>query len=73
MDAPAETAEWPAVGTIGRAVTDLRPGGTAAFHDDALGDARLVDVVSDSGFVRANTPVTVREIHGNRVVVRVCV
>jgi len=40
------------------------------FLDPALADARITDVVSDSGFVRAGTEVVVREISGNRVVVR---
>ena len=62
--------DWPAVGAMGRAVTDLRPGGAAAFTDDVINDTRVTDVVSDSGFVRANSPVVVREVHGNRVVVR---
>lgn len=64
-------ALWPAVGARGKAVTDLRPGGSAAFHDPALGDARITDVVSDSGFVRAGAELVVREVEGNRVVVRV--
>ncbi len=67
----ASPVTWPSVGAIGRAVTDLRPGGAAAFTDESINDTRVADVVSDSGFVRANTPVIVREVHGNRVVVRV--
>jgi membrane-bound serine protease (ClpP class) len=61
---------WPALGSRGRVVTDLRPGGTAAFHDDSIGDARITDVISDSGFVGAGKEVVVRQIEGNRVVVR---
>jgi hypothetical protein len=51
-------------------MTDLRPGGSAAFGDSAIGETRLVDVVSDSGFVRAGADVIVREVQGTRVVVR---
>jgi membrane-bound serine protease (ClpP class) len=61
---------WPAVGSRGRVVTDLRPGGSAAFHDEAINDERITDVVSDSGFVRAGSEVVVREAQGNHVVVR---
>lgn len=62
--------EFPPVGARGRAVTDLRPGGTAAFDDPASGDRRHVDVVGESGYVAAGTPIVVREVHGNRIVVR---
>jgi len=61
---------WPAIGTRGRAATDLRPGGSAAFPDESINDMRVTDVVSDSGFVRAGTEVVVRQIEGNRIVVR---
>jgi len=61
---------WPIVGATGRAVTDLRPGGSAAFLDDALGDERVVHVVSDSGYVSAGTSLVAREVGGNRVLVR---
>lgn len=64
------SASWPAIGSHGRATTDLRPGGTAAFHDPATNDSQMTDVVSDSGFVRAGSEVVVREVQGNRVVVR---
>jgi membrane-bound serine protease (ClpP class) len=61
---------WPAVGTIGTAITDLRPAGSAEFHDDTVNDVRVTDVVSDGAFIRAGTRVTVRESTGNRVLVR---
>lgn len=63
-------AVWPAVGALGRAMTDLRPGGTAAFPDPLLNDTRSIDVISDLGFVRAQTPVVVREASRNKIVVR---
>ncbi len=65
-----ETATWPAIGSTGRATTDLRPGGSARFQDDAIGAERSANVVSDSGFVAVGTSVVVKEVSGNRVVVR---
>ena len=59
----------PAIGSRGKAVTDLRPGGSAEFVD-AAGGSHIVAVVSDAGFVIRGTPLVVREAAGNRVVVR---
>jgi membrane-bound serine protease (ClpP class) len=70
IDGAVQAVTWPAVGSQGRAMTDLKPGGTAAFFDAALNDSRVTDVVSDSGYVPAQTAVVVREVQGNRVVVR---
>ena len=61
---------WPGVGTAGVAVTDLRPGGSAAFMDLATGDTRNVAVLSDSGYVNAGVKLIVREASGNRITVR---
>jgi membrane-bound serine protease (ClpP class) len=61
---------WPEIGALGRAITDLRPGGRAAFADPVTQSLQTTAVVSDSGFVAANTQVVVYEVHGNRVVVR---
>jgi membrane-bound serine protease (ClpP class) len=61
---------WPAIGTIGRAVSELKPGGNASFPDPATGESRIAHVISDSGFVAPNTQIVVREVAGNRVVVR---
>ena len=52
------------LGQLGVAESDLRPVGVARF-----GEARI-DVVSEGGFVRAGTPVRVREVEGARIVVR---
>ncbi|MEM8496236.1 MAG: NfeD family protein, partial [Planctomycetota bacterium] len=52
------------LGTVGDAVSDLYPGGQARFND------RVLDVISDRGFVEAGDRVVVREVHGSRVVVR---
>lgn len=64
---PSELA--PGVGAYGTAVTDLRPGGSAEFRD-AAGGSHIVSVVSDSGFVSRGAELVVREVSGNRVVVR---
>jgi membrane-bound serine protease (ClpP class) len=71
-DSPPPPAQpiWPPIGTAGRAMTDLRPGGTAEFYDEILQDRRLVDVISDTGFVRSGTPVVVRDYHSGTIVVR---
>lgn len=50
-------------GQQGRALTPLRPGGTAL-----IGTER-VDVVTEGKFVEANTPIKVIHVEGSRVVV----
>jgi len=67
---PARESAWPPIGAAGLATTDLRPGGSASFADGVLGDTRIVAVVSDSGYVSAGATLIVREVHGNRIVVR---
>lgn len=52
------------VGRTGRAVTDLRPSGTASFEDERL------DVVTEGEFVKAGTTITVVRSDGYRHVVR---
>ncbi|HEY1629251.1 MAG TPA: hypothetical protein VGF52_05295 [Tepidisphaeraceae bacterium] len=61
---------WPAIGSVGKATTDLRPGGSAQFPDPAVGEPRIANVISESGFVDAGADVIVREVQGNRVIVR---
>ena len=51
------------VGQTGRAVSPLRPAGRAKFGDS------IVDVVTDGAFIENGRPVSVQEVHGNRVVV----
>lgn len=68
--ASISTETWPPIGVSGEAQTDLRPGGSAAFYDLHIGDARNVSVICDRGFVRAGTKVQVVEVSGNRIVVR---
>lgn len=69
-DADITTGEdsWPFVGTVGKAVSDLKPGGSAEFP--YADNHRTTAVVSDTGFVPAGTKLSVRNVHGNRIVVR---
>jgi membrane-bound serine protease (ClpP class) len=52
------------VGMIGRAITPLRPAGTAEF-----GDYRI-DVVTNGEFIDKDTAIEVRKVEGTRVIVR---
>jgi membrane-bound serine protease (ClpP class) len=67
--APAPPA-WPAVGSVGLAVTELKPGGTVEFFDPGIADRRSASVVSESGFVPQGSKVIVREVANNHIVVR---
>jgi membrane-bound serine protease (ClpP class) len=62
-------AVWPAVGSVGMAVSELKPGGSAEFYDQSIAGRRIASVVSGSGFVPPGSKVVVREVAGNRVVV----
>jgi membrane-bound serine protease (ClpP class) len=64
------SAAWPTVGSVGLAVSELKPGGSAEFFDSAIADRRVTSVVSESGFVTPGSKVVVREVAGNRVVVQ---
>jgi len=59
---------WPFAGTVGLAVSPLKPGGSAEFP--YADERKATAVVSDSGYVEAGTRVAVIEARGNRVVVR---
>jgi membrane-bound serine protease (ClpP class) len=61
---------WPPIGAVGRAVSELRPGGTAEFFDPTISDRRIISVVSESGFLPPGTEVVVRELAGPSVLVR---
>jgi membrane-bound serine protease (ClpP class) len=52
------------VGDVGRAVTDLRPSGTALFGEERI------DVVSESEWITEGTPVRVISAEGYRHIVR---
>jgi membrane-bound serine protease (ClpP class) len=66
----APMAAWPSVGSVGLAVSELRPGGSAEFFDQRIADRRTASVVSESGFVPPGSKVVVREVAGNHIVVR---
>jgi membrane-bound serine protease (ClpP class) len=51
-------------GKVGTAATDLRPAGTGLFEDER------VDVVSDSEWIEAGTPIRILSSEGYRHVVR---
>ncbi len=53
--------QLPAVGAVGRSTTPLRPSGTAEFDD------KLVDVISEFGFVDVGTLVRVTSVTDYRV------
>ncbi|WP_417851235.1 NfeD family protein [Thalassoglobus sp.] len=52
------------VGSVGAAVSDLRPAGKARI------DGRLYDVVSDGPYIQYDCDVEVVKVQGNRIVVR---
>ena len=52
------------IGTLGTAITDLRPSGTAMFGDERI------DVVSESEWITEGTPVRVISAEGYRHIVR---
>lgn len=52
------------VGSVGLALTDLRPAGVARFGDDR------VDVVTQGDFIPTGTRIQVLRVEGNRVTVR---
>jgi membrane-bound serine protease (ClpP class) len=60
--APADLAEL--AGRTGEALTPLRPSGNARFGE------RIVDVVSEGGFIPRGAQVVVLEVVGSRVVVQ---
>jgi hypothetical protein len=61
---------WPAVGAVGQAVSELKPGGSAEFYDQTIADRRITSVISESGFVAPGSKIIVRQVAGNRVVVQ---
>lgn len=58
------TATSQLVGRAGTAITILRPAGKAQIGE------RLLDVISDGGYIPAGTPITIVDVEGSRVVVR---
>ena len=70
MGALGADVVWPLVGHVGRATTDLKPGGSAEFRDEVANDVKPISVVTEGAFVRAGADVVVVESRGSRVVVR---
>jgi len=68
---PVPGGIWPPVGSIGKAVSELKPGGSAEFFDQTIADRRVASVVSESGFVPPGSKVIVRSVAGNHIVVQV--
>jgi membrane-bound serine protease (ClpP class) len=60
----------PVVGAIGEALSELKPGGSAAFFDPITGQQRVFSVLSDVGYVPRGTRIAVRNNGDNKVVVR---
>lgn len=52
------------LGSVGEAITMLRPAGTAVFHNER------VDVVSEGGFIDQGAKIKVIKVEGVRIVVR---
>jgi membrane-bound serine protease (ClpP class) len=59
---PPAPSTW--LGAKGIALTPLRPAGTGLFQGERL------DIISEGGYVAANTPMTIVRVEGARVVVR---
>jgi membrane-bound serine protease (ClpP class) len=60
----------PVVGAIGETLSELKPGGSASFHDPITGQPRVYSVLSDVGYVPPGTRIAVRNNGDNRIVVR---
>jgi hypothetical protein len=69
MDQP-ESGEFPQIGLIGRTVSELKPGGNAAYADALTNQTRIVPVISDVGYIASGTEVIVRTVANNSVIVR---
>jgi membrane-bound serine protease (ClpP class) len=74
IDAPPTAANLPEyrpiVGAIGEAISELKPGGSAAFLDPITGQTRAFSVVSDVGYIPRGTRLAVQNNSDNRIVVR---
>jgi membrane-bound serine protease (ClpP class) len=67
---PSVSDHWPPPGAVGKAISELRPGGSAEFFDPSISDKRIAFVVSETGFEPAGTEIVVREVVGPSIVVR---
>jgi membrane-bound serine protease (ClpP class) len=66
----AKEIHWPTIGAVGRAVTPLKPGGSAEFSDPRSDQTQVLSVVSETGYLPIGAPVVVREVGGGRLIVR---
>jgi membrane-bound serine protease (ClpP class) len=67
---PSPAIGWPPIGAVGKALSELRPGGSAEFFDPAIADKRITSVVSEAGYVAAGSEIVVRAVAGPSVIVR---
>ena len=67
---PSPAIGWPAVGAVGKTLSELRPGGSAEFFDPAIADKRITSVVSEAGYVSAGSEIVVRAVAGPSIIVR---
>ena len=67
---PSSADRWPPPGAVGKALSELRPGGRAEFFDPATADKRIAFVVSETGYVEAGSEIVVHEVSGPSVLVR---
>ncbi|MGD0388288.1 MAG: hypothetical protein ABSC42_04965 [Tepidisphaeraceae bacterium] len=67
---PPVSDHWPPLGAVGKATSELLPGGTAEFFDPAIAGVRVAFVVSETGYVPAGSEIVVRQVSGPSVVVR---
>ncbi|MGD0462836.1 MAG: hypothetical protein ABSB74_10145 [Tepidisphaeraceae bacterium] len=66
----AVSEHWPPPGAVGKAISELRPGGSAEFFDPSISDKRIAFVVCETGYEPAGTEIVVREVDGPSIVVR---
>ncbi len=67
---PTVSDPWPPPGAVGKALSELRPGGSAEFFDPSISDKRIAFVVCETGYVPAGTEIVVRQVDGPSIVVR---
>jgi membrane-bound ClpP family serine protease len=68
--APPVVDRWPPPGAVGKATSELRPGGSAEFFDPIIADRRIAFVISESGYLPIGADIVVREVSGPSIVVR---
>ncbi|HEX4055898.1 MAG TPA: hypothetical protein VHX86_16665 [Tepidisphaeraceae bacterium] len=66
----AVSEHWPPLGAVGKAISELLPGGRAEFFDPTISDKRIAYVVSETGYVPIGAEIVVRGVSGPSIVVR---